>query len=276
MPVLQSKGYDPDSCYNLWLARLNLPLLPHSQTLSSFLKHIHHYNYSQLNNFNHVLTISIKLDYSECYIHLPCKSELLPEYFFPRTSGYTYYPSIPIPSKFSLKNNNILNTNLIIKESEIDYTYFDLVGTILDGHDETTIAKQYYDNIQPNTCYNKFLFYNHLPPLTHPQTIISFLRHIDSFGYSPNNCYNYTLTISIKNDHSEAHVYLPFEAKLLPNHFILPIQAIWHYPNIQLKSNSPTPTFSIPAPLVSISSNLSQPNISNNSSLNLTICTHNV
>src|ERR1043165_6908255 len=191
--------YDPDSCYNLWLARLNLPLLPHPQTLSSFLKHIYHYNYSQLNNFNHVLTILIKLDYTECYIHLLCKSEPLPEYFFPQTSGYTYYPSIPIPFKFSLKNNNILNTNLIIKENKIDYTYFDLVGTILEGHDETTIAKQYYNNIQPNTCYNKFLFYNHLSLLTHSQTIISFLRHIDSFGYSPNNCYNYTLTISIKN-----------------------------------------------------------------------------
>src|ERR1043165_4823459 len=63
-----------------------------------------------------------------------------------------------------------------------------------------------------------------------------------SFGYSPDNCYNYTLTISIKNDHSKAHVYLLFEAKPLPNHFILPIQAIWHYLNIQLKSNMPTNT----------------------------------
>ena len=32
--------YDPDSCYNQWLACLKLPLLPHSQTLYSFLKHI--------------------------------------------------------------------------------------------------------------------------------------------------------------------------------------------------------------------------------------------
>ena len=211
---------------------MNLPLLPHPQTLSSFLKHIYHYNYSQLNNFNHILTILIKLDYSECYIHLLCKSEPLPEFFFPHLSGYTFYPSIPIPSKFSPINNNILNTNLIIKDNELDYTYFELVGTILEGHDETAIAKKHYDNIQLNTCYNKFLSYNHLSLLSHPQTIISFLRHIDSFGYSPDNSCNYTLTISIKNDHSEAHVYLPFEAKPLPNHFILPAQAIWHYSNI--------------------------------------------
>src|ERR1043166_10210869 len=74
--------YDPDSCYNLWLACLNLPLLPHPQTLSSFLKHIHYYNYSQLNNFNHTLTISIKINYSKCYIHLSHKSQPLSEYFF--------------------------------------------------------------------------------------------------------------------------------------------------------------------------------------------------
>src|SRR6185436_17602042 len=142
---------------------------------------------------------------------------------------YTYYPSIPIFFKFSLINNNILNTNLIIKDNELDYTYFELVGTILEGHDDTAIAKKHYDNIQLNTCYNKFLSYNHLPLLSHPQTIISFLQHINSFDYSPDNSCGYTLTISIKNDYSEAHVYLLFEAKLLFNHFILPVQAIWHY-----------------------------------------------
>jgi hypothetical protein len=47
--------YDPDSCYNQWLAPLNLPLLPHPQTLYSFLKHIHQYNFTQYNNFNYAL-----------------------------------------------------------------------------------------------------------------------------------------------------------------------------------------------------------------------------
>jgi exonuclease III len=161
-------------------------------------------------------------------------------------------------------------------ECDTNYSYFRLVEAISEGHDETTIAKHHYDNIQYNTCYNKFLFYNHLPLLSHPQTIISFLRHIHSFGYSLENACGYTLTISIKNDHSEAHVYLPSEAKPLPNHFILPIQAIWHYPNIQLKSNTSIPVFSIPAPLAPIPSNLAQPRNPNTSSLNLTICTHNV
>jgi hypothetical protein len=116
--------YDPDSCYNVWLAGLNLPLLPHPQTLSSFLKHIHHYNYTQLNNFNYAFTISIKIDYSECYIHLPHKSQPSPEYFFPQLSAYIYYPSIPISSKFSLINNNLPKMNSIIMESDTNYSYF--------------------------------------------------------------------------------------------------------------------------------------------------------
>src|ERR1043165_2822565 len=48
---------DPDSCYNQWLANLNLPLLPHPQTLYSFLKYIEQYNFLHLNVFNNALTI---------------------------------------------------------------------------------------------------------------------------------------------------------------------------------------------------------------------------
>jgi len=186
--------------------------------------------------------------------------------------------SISILSKFSSPNNNILNTNLIIKNNELDYTYFELVGTILEGYDETAIAKKHYDNIQLNTCYNKFLSYNHLPLLSHPQTIRSFLHYIYSFDYSPDNCCGYTLTISIKNDYSEAHVYLPHEPKPLPNHFIIPVRAIWHYPNIQLKSNTSTPVFSILAPLDHhFFSNSNQPDNNSNQiqDLNLTVTTHN-
>jgi hypothetical protein len=163
--------YDPDSCYNQWLAPLNLPLLPHPQTLYSFLKHIHQYNFTQYNNFNYALRVAIKLDYSECYIHPPHVSEPLPDYFFPYLSGYNYYPSIPIPSKFSPTNDNILDTSLIIKDNELNNTYSQLFG----DYDETFIYNQYYNNIQFNTCYNKFLFYNHIPLLPHPQTIITFL-----------------------------------------------------------------------------------------------------
>src|SRR6185295_20170817 len=96
----------------------------------------------------------------------------------------------------------------------------------------------HFSNIQLNTCYNKFLSYNHLPLLPHPQTIKSFLHYIYSFDYSPDNSCDYTLIISIKNDYSEAHVYLLSEPKPLPNHFIPPLQAIWHYPNFLLKSNT--------------------------------------
>src|ERR1043165_4004790 len=240
--------YDPDSCYNQWLAYFKLPLLPHPQTLYSFLKHIEHYNFSHLNIFNNALRLSIKLDYSECYIHLAHKFQPLPNYFSPQPEGYYYYTSIPIPSKFSSTNNNISNTNPIIMDN-LEDTYHQLVEYTLEGYDDTIIAKQHFGHIQLNTCYNKFLLYNHLPLLSHPQTIRSFLHYIYSFDYSPDNLCGYTLTISIKNDYSEAHIYLPFESKPLPNHFIIPAQAIWHYPNIQLKSNTSTPVFAIPESL---------------------------
>src|SRR6185436_10206258 len=88
----------------------------------------------------------------------------------------------------------------------------------------------------------------------------------------PDNSCGYTLIISIKNDYSEAHVYLPPEPKPLPNHFILPAQAIWHFTNIQLKSDthnlSSDPFYNI----------LYTPNFPNTSyqPLLLSICTHNV
>ena len=223
--------YDPDSCYNQWLACLKLLLLPHPQTLYSFLKHIEQYNFSHLNIFKNALRLSIKLDYSECYIHLTHKFQSLPNHFSPQLEGYSYYPSIPIPSKFSTTNNNISNTNPIIIDN-LEDTYHQLVECTLGGYDDTVVAEQHFGHIQLNTCYNKFLSYNHLPLLSHPQTIRSFLHYIYSFDYSPDNLCDYTLTISIKNDYSEAHIYLLFEPKPLPNHFIIPIQAIWHYPNI--------------------------------------------
>src|SRR6185295_15221229 len=121
----QDALYDPDSCYNEWLVRRYLPLLPHPQTLYSFLKHIQQYNFSQLNNFNLAFKLSIKLDYSECYIHIPHKFQLPPDHFIPQLSGYTYYLSIPILSKFSPPNNT-LNTNLIMDNNLFD-TYYQLV-----------------------------------------------------------------------------------------------------------------------------------------------------
>src|SRR6185295_10503276 len=145
----------------------------------------------------------------------------------------------------------------------------------------------HFSNIQLDTCYNKFLSYNHLLLLPYSQTIKSFLHHIYSFDYSPDNSCGYTLIISIKNDYSEAHVYLLPEPKPLTNYFILPAQAIWHFPNIQLKSDthnlSSDPFYNI----------LYTPNLSNNTQpniylpieetstsipykpLQLSICTHN-
>src|ERR1043165_8825640 len=75
--------YDPDSCYNQWLACFKLSLFLHPQTLYFFLKHIEHYNFSHLNIFNNAFRLSIKLDYSECYIHLAHKFQPLPNHFSP-------------------------------------------------------------------------------------------------------------------------------------------------------------------------------------------------
>src|ERR1043165_9709087 len=122
--------YDPDSCYNQWLACLKLPLLPHPQTLYSFLKHIEKYNFSHLNIFKNALRLSIKLDYSECYIRLTHKLQSLPKHFSPQLEGYSYYPSIPIPSKFSTTNNNTSNTNPIIIDN-LEDTYHQLVECTL-------------------------------------------------------------------------------------------------------------------------------------------------
>src|SRR6185295_9479373 len=54
----QDKLYDSESCYNEWLVRRYLPLLPHPQTFYSFLKHIEQYNFSHLNNFNLAFKLS--------------------------------------------------------------------------------------------------------------------------------------------------------------------------------------------------------------------------
>ena len=176
--------------------------------------------------------MSIKLDYSECYIHLSNKPEPLSDYFNLQWSGYGYYSSIPISSKYSPVQNKTKYTKPVIEDNALNYTYIQLVETVLSGHDDTFIATEHFGSIQLHTCYNKFLAYNHLSLLLHLQTIISFSWHIDDFDYSPNNAYGYILTISIKNNYSEAHVYLLSEPKPLSNHFILPVWAIWHYRNI--------------------------------------------
>ena len=191
---------DPDACYNVWLAHLNLPLLTHPQTLNSFLKHIHNYNFTPLNLYKLALAILIKLDYSECLICFPHQLKPLSDYFIPSTSAYEFYPSVAIPSKFSSNNNNVLSSQTILIDEYIEPIYNSMVETVFGGHDDEAIAEQYFSTIQYDTCYNKFLAYYHIPLLPHPQTIISFLLHINSFGYLPDNACGYTLTILIKND----------------------------------------------------------------------------
>ena len=129
------------------------------------------------------------------------------------------------------------------------------------SHETITQVTETLGTIDLLTCYNKFLFHYKLPPLHHPQTIHTFLYYLFqefSSYYSP-----YYIKISIlnkkdkDNNYVEAHIYLPNETCLLPNHFFPPFQDLlrW-FRYVLLKSN--TQTIYSPFPL------------------NLSICTHNI
>ena len=55
--------YNSETCYNKFLAHFNLPLIPHDQTIGSFLKHLQQYN------FIHNTIFSINTKINEAYIY---------------------------------------------------------------------------------------------------------------------------------------------------------------------------------------------------------------
>ena len=128
-------------------------------------------------------------------------------------------------------------------------------------------------------CYNKFLAYYKLPLLKEPQTINSFKQHLTQNNAKHLACYT---LITVNSDKTEAHIYLPHESEMLPNHYVL---SIYDSYNIPLKSQTNIPIFpSISPTLFRTTSNPNQStnNYLNNSgsgsnqALNLSICTHNV
>jgi ribonuclease HI len=85
-----------------------------------------------------------------------------------------------------------------------------------------------------NVCYNKFLSYYQLPLLPYPQTIETFLLHLNQNQFK---LYN-TVIISIKDNYSEAHIYLPNQANLLNNHFFIQSFEYKRFLQLPLKSFS--------------------------------------
>src|SRR5690242_20666750 len=108
-------------------------------------------------------------------------------------------------------------------------------------------------------CYNKFLTYYHLPLLNEPQTVKSFRQHLQHNNVDYLAKFSF---ITVNSDKTEAHVYLPHEFNILPNHYIL---SIYDSTDIPLKSQSNTPIF--------LSTSHPQPTYQ---PLDLNICTHNV
>ena len=90
-----------------------------------------------------------------------------------------------------------------------------------------------------DACYNKFLSFYKLPLLDTPQTIFTFYQYLSLFDFS------YPTTISIKNDYSEAYIYLPFESELLPDHQYASGHELLSIP---LKSYTYTPAHSSASP----------------------------
>jgi exonuclease III len=155
-----------------------------------------------------------------------------------------------------------------------------------------------------NICYNKFLSYYQLLLLPYPQTIETFLSHLDQNQFK---LYN-TVIISIKDNYSEAHVYIPNQTTLLNNHFFIqsfeykrflqfPLKSFSRYttPNIDLSLLFPSTALSPSETTLDETSNQEAQALNNNhissypgspsnlqakppthKPLNLGICTHNV
>src|ERR1043165_8849690 len=96
-------------------------------------------------------------------------------------------------------------------------------------------------NLEP--CYNKFLIYYNLPLLSQNQNIGSFLQHLQQHKSTHQTIF------SINTKTNEAHIYLPFESDILPQHIIINPTSLHLYLNTPLKSQYTTSSSSINPPL---------------------------
>src|SRR5260363_387208 len=155
---------------------------------------------------------------------------------------FTTFKKTTIPSIF-------INTSSSKSKPLKDFTFEDsdndntspTTNTIL-GKPNNPPPSSLLDLYDPTICYNKFLSYYKLQLLPSPQTIAFFTQFIKS-NYPTFFSEQYiNLSVQIKNKYNteEAHIYLPHETSLLPNHSPLPFKNLINFLNIPLKSNYPT------------------------------------
>src|SRR6185437_1283472 len=92
------------------------------------------------------------------------------------------------------------------------------------------------DSYDLDTCYNRYLYFYQLPLLKEPQTINSFRQYLIQ-----NNAIHlvHYLLITVNSDKTEAHVYLPSDLDILPNHHIFSMTHDSH--DIPLRSKPSLP-----------------------------------
>ena len=156
-----------------------------------------------------------------------------PNTFFTKSSKTTI-PSIFINTSSSKTKSS---KNSISEDSDND-NISPTTNTIL-GKPNNPPPLSLLDLYDPTTCYNKFLSYYKLQLLPSPQTIASFIQFIKSNYPTFFSDQYIKISIQTKTEHNpkEAHIYLPHETSLLPNHYLLSFKNLLHFQNIPLKSN---------------------------------------
>ena len=155
---------------------------------------------------------------------------LSPNTFF-TTSGKTAIPPIFINTS-SPKSKP--SKNPTSEDSDTD-NISPTTNTIL-GKPNNPLPSSLLDLYNPTTCYNKFLLYYKLQLLPSPQTLASFIKFVKS-NYSTFFSEQYIkISVQTKTKHNseEAHIYLPHETSLLPNHFLLSFKNLSNFQNTPL------------------------------------------
>ncbi|CAG8717263.1 4817_t:CDS:1, partial [Ambispora leptoticha] len=210
--------YNPNTSYNKILLSCNLPTLLYPQTINSFIKHLESFNYNLNNIYNLTFNLLIKEDYSIAYVY-PWSVHNFGRrgYFITPVESYKYLPFILLST---ISDINSLKTVTIPNMVKDDWTYNSYFYFAQDVHFNLYNTKHTTDpNPRPlshssHLCYNRFLRYHNLPTLPEPQTIISFLNHLNPFEYNLENSHIHTLTTLKKTTLKHIYIYLSN-----PNHY---------------------------------------------------------
>ena len=94
--------FDPNTCYNLFLHKYNIPLLNHSQTLYTFIQHLQHHNFTKL------FKVSINLTYTKTHVYTNYNDILLTNHILLTYHQYSTYYQLPLKSSSNSSTNNSL------------------------------------------------------------------------------------------------------------------------------------------------------------------------